>query len=75
MQLYTIGVNHTTAPISIREQVAFTDANLRHALNDLTAKNAIEAAINIQPMILCKPMHNGFGIGWLHVNFGAIASG
>ncbi len=45
MQLYTIGVNHTTAPISIRENVAFTDANLRHALNDLTANNAAEAAI------------------------------
>lgn len=45
MQLYTIGVNHTTAPISIRENVAFTEANLRHALNDLTAKNALEAAI------------------------------
>ena len=45
MQLYTIGVNHTTAPISIRENVAFSDANLRHALNDLTAKNALEAAI------------------------------
>ena len=45
MQLYTIGVNHTTAPISIRENVAFTDANLRHALNDLTTNNAAEAAI------------------------------
>jgi glutamyl-tRNA reductase len=45
MQLFTIGVNHTTAPISIRENVAFTDANLRHALNDLTANNAAEAAI------------------------------
>ncbi len=45
MQLFTIGVNHTTAPISIRENVAFTDANLRHALSDLTAKNATEAAI------------------------------
>jgi glutamyl-tRNA reductase len=45
MQLYTIGVNHTTAPISIREHVAFSDDNLRHALNDLTAKNAAEAAI------------------------------
>jgi glutamyl-tRNA reductase len=45
MQLYTIGVNHTTAPISIRENVAFSDANLRHALNDLTANNAVEAAI------------------------------
>ena len=45
MQLYTIGVNHTTAPISIRENVAFSDANLRHALSDLTANNAAEAAI------------------------------
>jgi glutamyl-tRNA reductase len=45
MQLYTIGVNHTTAPISIRENVAFSDANLRHALSDLTANNAVEAAI------------------------------
>jgi glutamyl-tRNA reductase len=45
MQLFTIGVNHTTAPISIRENVAFSDANLRHALSDLTAHNAAEAAI------------------------------
>jgi glutamyl-tRNA reductase len=45
MQLFTIGVNHTTAPISIRENVAFSDANLRHALSDLTARNAAEAAI------------------------------
>jgi glutamyl-tRNA reductase len=45
MQLFTIGVNHTTAPISIRENVAFSDANLRHALSDLTAKSAAEAAI------------------------------
>ena len=45
MQLYTIGINHTTAPISIRENVAFSDANLRHALSDLTANNAAEAAI------------------------------
>jgi glutamyl-tRNA reductase len=45
MQLYTIGVNHTTAPISIRENVAFSDANLHHALSDLTANNAVEAAI------------------------------
>ena len=45
MQLYTIGVNHTTAPIAIRENVAFSDANLRHALSDLTAQNVAEAAI------------------------------
>jgi glutamyl-tRNA reductase len=45
MQLFTIGVNHTTAPISIREHVAFNNETLRHALNDLTAKSAAEAAI------------------------------
>ncbi|MES2547448.1 MAG: glutamyl-tRNA reductase [Pseudomonadota bacterium] len=45
MQLYTIGVNHTTAPISIREHVAFNNDILRHALNDLTAQNVAEAAI------------------------------
>ncbi len=45
MQLYTIGVNHTTAPISIREHVAFNNDILRHALSDLTAQNVAEAAI------------------------------
>ncbi len=45
MQLFTIGVNHTTAPIAIRENVAFSSDNLREALSDLTAHNATEAAI------------------------------
>ncbi|MES2636978.1 MAG: glutamyl-tRNA reductase [Pseudomonadota bacterium] len=45
MQLYTIGVNHNTAPISIREHVAFNPDILRHALSDLTAQNVAEAAI------------------------------
>lgn len=45
MQLYTIGVNHTTAPIEIRENVAFSVDNMREALCDLTVKNAMEAAI------------------------------
>ncbi len=45
MQLYTIGVNHTTAPISIREHVAFNPDILRHALSDLSAQNVAEAAI------------------------------
>ena len=45
MQLYTIGLNHTTAPIAIRENVAFAAENLREALSDLTTQNASEAAI------------------------------
>lgn len=45
MQLYTIGVNHTTAPIDIRENVAFSLDNMREALSDLTVSNVAEAAI------------------------------
>jgi glutamyl-tRNA reductase len=45
MQLYTIGVNHTTAPIEIRENIAFGIEAMREALCDLTVRNATEAAI------------------------------
>ncbi len=45
MKLYTIGVNHTTAPIEIRENVAFGTDAMREALSDLTSHSAEEAAI------------------------------
>lgn len=45
MQLYTIGVNHTTAPIEIRENVAFGTEAMHEALSDLTSHTADEAAI------------------------------
>ncbi len=45
MNLYTIGVNHTTAPLSIREHVAFQNENLAVALRDLTTHGVEEAAI------------------------------
>ncbi|MDD2832531.1 MAG: glutamyl-tRNA reductase [Methylotenera sp.] len=45
MQLYVIGVNHTTAPIQIREHVAFNSDLLGSALRDLTMHDASEAAI------------------------------
>lgn len=45
MQLYVIGVNHTTAPIQIREHVAFNSDHLGSALRELTMHNASEAAI------------------------------
>jgi len=45
MKLYTIGVNHTTAPIEIRENVAFGSDAMREALCDLTSQSAEEAAI------------------------------
>ena len=45
MQLYVIGVNHTTAPIQIRENVAFNSEHLASALRELTLHDAAEAAI------------------------------
>ncbi|MBI2306875.1 MAG: glutamyl-tRNA reductase [Rhodocyclales bacterium] len=46
MALFTLGINHHTAPLSVREQVAFNADKLTHALSDLTrAKVVREAAI------------------------------
>lgn len=45
MHLYVIGVNHTTAPLKIRENIAFNSEHLASALRELTAHNATEAAI------------------------------
>ena len=44
MKLTTIGLNHQTAPLSIREKLAFTAAQLPEALHDL-ALHAAEAVI------------------------------
>ena len=44
MQLFTVGVNHTTAPIAIREHIAFSPERLAHALRDLNAHGVHEAA-------------------------------
>ena len=46
MQLLTLGVNHHTAPLAIREQVAFGPEKLTLALRELTqGQHASEAAI------------------------------
>jgi glutamyl-tRNA reductase len=45
MQLYTVGINHTTAPIAIREKVAFDPDHLSQALRDLIEHKVSEVAI------------------------------
>jgi len=46
MQLLTLGVNHHTAPLAIREQVAFGPEKLVQALHELTqSQRASEVAI------------------------------
>ena len=46
MALFTLGINHRTAPLPIREQLAFHAEELRRALADLaSSERVIEAAI------------------------------
>ncbi len=46
MQVYALGINHHTAPLDIREQVAFDPARLAQALHDLLRGRPVcEAAI------------------------------
>ncbi len=46
MALYAFGINHKTAPVEIRERVAFAPEKMPAALQELTACNAVtEAAI------------------------------
>jgi glutamyl-tRNA reductase len=68
MQLITVGVNHTTAPISIRENVAFQNESLAHALRDLTSHGAREAAILStcnRTELYCNTNHPEQVLGWL----------
>ena len=46
MSLYALGLNHATAPLDVRERVAFSPDALGHALRDLLGAPAVkEAAI------------------------------
>ncbi len=46
MALFTLGINHRTAPLSVREQMAFHAEELRRALTDLVSDGRVhEAAI------------------------------
>src|SRR5258708_31259164 len=46
MQLFTLGLNYQTAPLAIRERVAFHAERLRSALAELTLREPVrEAAI------------------------------
>ena len=45
MQLYALGLNHHSAPVNIRERIAFQPDRLGQALHELTQVGAPEAAI------------------------------
>jgi glutamyl-tRNA reductase len=45
MQLYALGLNHHTAPLAIRERVAFQPERLHQALHDLTDSERVREAV------------------------------
>lgn len=44
MHVLTFGLNHTTAPVAVRERAAVTENHLEDAIKDLTAHNEIQEA-------------------------------
>jgi glutamyl-tRNA reductase len=45
MPLIALGLNHLTAPVALREQVAFDSENTAPALADLAAQNGVDEAL------------------------------
>jgi glutamyl-tRNA reductase len=80
MQLYAFGINHQTAPLAVREQVAFTPERLGEALCELTQRGqAREAAILStcnRTEIYCNTEHPVQTLDWLadfhHLNVASI---
>lgn len=69
MHLFALGVNHTTAPLTIREHVAFHNESLGEALRDLTSRSAVtEAAILStcnRTELYCHTDHPQAAVDWL----------
>ncbi|MCH9644712.1 MAG: glutamyl-tRNA reductase [Gammaproteobacteria bacterium] len=47
MTLLTFGINHKTAPLALREQLAFNEENTAEALQELLKKEAVNEAVLI----------------------------
>ncbi len=69
LQLFALGINHHTAPLNVREQVAFSPERLSQALGDLVrAKPVREAAILStcnRMELYCAAERPGAAVEWL----------
>lgn len=69
LQLFAFGINHQTAPVSVREQVAFQPDTMEQALQDLVAhRRAQEAAILStcnRTEIYCNTLQPEDAVRWL----------
>ncbi len=69
MQLYTFGINHQTAPLAVREQVAFNADGMENALRDLVenggAKEAAILSTCNRMELYCNAEHPEHAVDWL----------
>jgi glutamyl-tRNA reductase len=71
MQLFAFGVNHQTAPLSVREQVVFHAESLAQALRDLVDRQPVREAAIISTCnrteVYCATAEPRLAIDWLAV--------
>jgi len=69
MRLFAFGINHRTAPLSLREQVVFHAENLVQTLRDLVNRHPVKEAAIISTCnrteIYCHTDDPGFAVDWL----------
>ncbi len=69
MQLFAFGINHQTAPLDIREQVAFPAERLEPALHDLAAHRAVKEAAILSTCnrteVYCNTDEPALAVDWL----------
>ena len=80
MALFTLGINHRTAPLTVREQVAFHAEELRRALSDLMSSGHVHEAAILSTCnrteLYCQADDPQAALRWLadyrHLPFGEI---
>ena len=69
MQLFTFGINHQTAPLSIRERVAFHAERMEDALRDLTTHTPVKEAAILSTCnrteVYCNTRQGEAALDWL----------
>lgn len=76
MKLFTLGVNHETAPVDIREKVSFSPEQSKQALQELKQRSLVSECIILSTCnrteiyaILKHPKHSQSVENWLHEFF------
>ena len=69
MALFTLGINHRTAPVTTREQMVFHTEGLRRALKDLIGSGRVLEAVILSTCnrteLYCQAEDSRFAVEWL----------